>query len=124
MKLPSVPLALLACALLSGVGCKSPNPPAPTPRTSSAESPGRGANVQTVSVNHRGRPATNQEPGSFDGLLRYSPKPEVRIRHYLETQQPHLLKAYDAQFLAGVIQERMAHHKDCAKPFNWAQAME
>ena len=61
---------------------------------------------------------------TYADLLRYSPKPEVRIRHYLETRQPHLLKAYDAQFLTGVIQERMAHHRHCARPFNWAQAME
>ena len=61
---------------------------------------------------------------TYAGLLRYSPKPEARIRHYLETYQPHLLKAYDAQFLTGVIQERMVQHKDCSRVFNWAQAAE
>ena len=82
MKLPSIPLALLACALLAGTGCKSPNPPAPTPRTSSAESPDRSANVQTVSGNHRGRPATNSEPGTFDFyLLNLSWSPEFCHTH-------------------------------------------
>jgi len=60
---------------------------------------------------------------TYAGLLRHSPKPELRVRHYLETQQPHLLRAYDAEFLTGVIQERMAQHKHCAaRPFDWSQA--
>jgi hypothetical protein len=55
-------------------------------------------------------------------LLRHSAHPESRIRHYLETRQPHLLRAYDAEFLAGVIQERMARHRHCAaQPCDWSQ---
>ena len=57
---------------------------------------------------------------TYDGLLRQ--QPETRIRHYLEACQPHLLKAYDAEFLARVIQERMFQHKQCAsRPIDWAQ---
>ena len=60
---------------------------------------------------------------TYADLLRHSPEPEARIRHYLETRQPHLLRAYDAQFLAGVIQQRMAQHQHCAAhTFDWAQA--
>ena len=82
MKLPFIPLALLACALLTGAGCKSPNPPAPTPRTSSAEGPASGANIQTVSGNHRGRPAASQEPGTFDFyILNLSWSPEFCHTH-------------------------------------------
>jgi hypothetical protein len=57
-------------------------------------------------------------------LARHSTEPQARIRHYLETQQAHLLKAYDADFLAGVIQQRVAQHKPCAqRRFDWAQAL-
>lgn len=60
---------------------------------------------------------------TYEALMRHSAEPELRIRHYLETQQPHLLKAYDAGFLASAIQERMLQHKPCELgPFNWAQA--
>jgi hypothetical protein len=60
---------------------------------------------------------------TYSALLRYSPKPEIRLRHYLETQHPHLLKVYDADFLAAAIDERRRQHKPCARrPFDWAQA--
>jgi hypothetical protein len=45
---------------------------------------------------------------TFDRLTRLSPNAAERIRHYLETQQPHLLKAYDAGFLVTVIQQKTA----------------
>ena len=61
---------------------------------------------------------------TYAGLLRHSEPPETRIRHYLETRQPHLLKAYDAAFLVDVIQQRAAQHKPCtAHRFDWAQAV-
>ena len=60
---------------------------------------------------------------TYSALMRYSPKPEVRIRHYLETRQPHLLQAYDADFLTAAIHERKRHHKPCpGRSFDWAQA--
>ena len=64
-------------------------------------------------------------------LLRQSASSEARIRYYLETQQPHLLRAYDAQFLVGVIEERATLHKQrlaakgatAAPYFNWAETL-
>ena len=49
---------------------------------------------------------------TYEQLLRHSPSPAQRVRHYLETRQPHLLKAYDAAFLAGVIEEKKSRHSD------------
>ncbi|HUG22708.1 hypothetical protein [Piscinibacter sp.] len=61
---------------------------------------------------------------TYASLLRHSEEPEARIRHYIETRQPHLLKAYDADALAGVIQQRAAQHKPCAaNRFDWAQSL-
>ena len=34
--------------------------------------------------------------------------PRERIRHYMEEQHPHLLRAYDAEFLASAIESRLA----------------
>ena len=60
---------------------------------------------------------------TYAELLRHSPKADLRLRHYLETRHPHLLKAYDAEFLAAAIQERKLRHKPCAnRPFDWSQA--
>lgn len=67
---------------------------------------------------------------TYQELLLLSSKPEARICHYLQTRQPHLLKAYDAAFLAGVIEEAMTLHKVRAHAsgdagagqFDWAQA--
>jgi len=60
---------------------------------------------------------------TYAELLRYSPKADVRIRHYLETRHPHLLRAYDAEFLAAAIHERKLQHRPCAeRSFDWSQA--
>ena len=64
-------------------------------------------------------------------LLRQSASPEARVRYYVQTQQPHLLRAYDADFLVGVIHEKAAQHKQrlvnqgaTASPyFNWAETL-
>jgi len=57
---------------------------------------------------------------TYIDLLRRSPSPHAQIRHYLETRHPHLLKAYDAEFLARAIQDRAAHHRERACPsFDW-----
>ena len=51
------------------------------------------------------------------------------IGHYLETRQPHLLKAYDAAFLAAVIEEaQQAKRLSARSPggsahFNWAETL-
>jgi hypothetical protein len=50
------------------------------------------------------------------------------IHHYLQTRQPHLLKAYDAPFLIQVIEEKKAQHVQRSsaaahgcRPFDWAE---
>jgi len=63
--------------LVSLSACKSPNPPAPTPRTSSPKS----GDVQAASHPHRG-PEQNAEPGKFDFyLLNLSWSPEFCAMH-------------------------------------------
>ena len=60
---------------------------------------------------------------TFTALKRFSEQPEARIRRYLETEHPHLLQAYDADFLAAAIHERKREYKPCAgRSFDWAQA--
>lgn len=60
---------------------------------------------------------------TYAALVRHSPDPQARIRHYLETRQPHLLKAYDAGFLAEAIHERVLRHKPAGRgSFDWSQA--
>ena len=77
MKLPQVLPAFFAAVLVAAAGCKSPNPPAPTPRTSSVES----GSVQTVAHTRRG-PEGNAQPGSFDFyLLNLSWSPEFCTTH-------------------------------------------
>jgi len=49
--------------------------------------------------------------------------PIERIRRYLETQHPHLLKAYDPEFLASAIETRKTRPENAANGyFNWAEA--
>jgi len=68
---------------------------------------------------------------TYDQLVRGSANAAERIRHYLETRQAHLLKAYDAAFLVGLIQEKkVQHRKRGAAPgsmasgyFNWAESL-
>ena len=46
-----------------------------------------------------------------------------RIRRYLETQHPHLLRAYDPEFLANAIESRKTDCRTTASGyFNWAEA--
>jgi ribonuclease T2 len=74
MKLLQISLVLV---LVAPIGCKSPNPPAPTPRTSSIDS----ATVQTVPHAHGG-PEENGQPGTFDFyLLNLSWSPEFCATH-------------------------------------------
>ncbi len=44
---------------------------------------------------------------TFESLQTRS-APCERIRHYMEQQHPHLLRAYDAEFLACAIESRLA----------------
>jgi len=67
---------------------------------------------------------------TYEELLSASQDAGERICHYLQTRQPHLLKAYDAAFLVEVIQQKKARHFErcCAhgsapsRYFDWAQA--
>ena len=61
---------------------------------------------------------------TYAELLRYSPKAEIRLRHYVETEHPHLLAAYDADFLVAAIHELKREYKPCAgRSFDWSQAI-
>lgn len=55
------------------------------------------------------------------------PNAADRICHYLKTRQPHLLRAYDAQFLVEAIQQKQAEHRQrgpapgaASGHFDWA----
>ena len=52
---------------------------------------------------------------TYAALVRHSSDPHARIRHYIETHQPHLLSAYDPAFLAAAIHERVLRYIDTAK---------
>jgi len=63
---------------------------------------------------------------TFDALKQGMPTAEGRLHHYLRTQQPHILRAYDAEFLARAIQERAAqfqanYRAAPSRPCDWAQ---
>jgi hypothetical protein len=68
---------------------------------------------------------------TYETLRRESADASQRIRRYLETRQPNLLKAYDVEFLVEVIQEKKAHHlsrvaaspANGARRFDWAQML-
>ena len=64
---------------------------------------------------------------TYEALMSASRDPAERICHYLQTHQPHLLKAYDAAFLADVIQQKKAQHiqrcgAGASRHFDWSQA--
>lgn len=67
---------------------------------------------------------------TYCDLMGIAQEPEKRICHYLETNHPHLLRAYDANFLADVIEQKKEEHRkrDSTAPgplstryFNWAE---
>jgi len=68
---------------------------------------------------------------TYAALLRQSANPAERIRHYLETRQPHLLRAYDVSFLIEVIKEKKSEFRqrgadsDTMAPcsFDWSQML-
>ncbi|MBT2322262.1 hypothetical protein J7E62_07885 [Variovorax paradoxus] len=51
------------------------------------------------------------DSNTYYELLGRIPDAVDRIQHYLKTHQPHLLRAYDAEFLVAVIQEKQAEHR-------------
>lgn len=70
---------------------------------------------------------------TYEQLQRAGEQPAARLRHYLETRQGHLLKAYDADFLVRAIENtkaavRARHDPQrlasaAARRFDWAQAL-
>ncbi len=48
------------------------------------------------------------DSNTYDRLLRQSACPAERIHHYIETTQPHLLRAYDGDFLVTLIEGQKA----------------
>jgi len=44
------------------------------------------------------------------------PEEKERIRRYIDRHQPHLLKAYDCDFLASLILESKARRQSAASP--------
>lgn len=68
---------------------------------------------------------------TYQQLARALTDAKERLRHYLENCQAHLLKAYDADFLVGIIEERQARHRsrDAAgdasqsRHFDWSQTL-
>jgi cation transport regulator ChaB len=45
---------------------------------------------------------------TYSRLMQHSPCSKARLRLYLESAQPHLLRAYDAEFLVAAIEQRKA----------------
>ena len=68
------------------------------------------------------------DSATYDELARRSADEADRIRHYLSAQQPHLLKAYDADFLVELIRQKQVQHRSRnagapARNFDWSQAL-
>lgn len=67
------------------------------------------------------------DAATFQRLQRHSAQPAECVMHYLETEQAHLLRAYEGAFLVRIIEDRKAlHRRQCpngaAASFDWAQA--
>ena len=66
---------------------------------------------------------------TYEALLRQATNPADRIRHYVETQQAHLLRAYDATFLVEMIQQKKSEYRRAdsdalaARHFDWSQML-
>lgn len=60
---------------------------------------------------------------TYSALQSRAECPKARIRHYVETRHPHLLLAYDADFLAAAIEDcRLRQRPRAGRPVDWAQA--
>lgn len=68
--------------------------------------------------------------GATFEALRADPCEKRRVQRYIETEQPHLLRAYDAEFLADAVlvakERSLLALSRCATPvlprFGWADA--
>ena len=73
------------------------------------------------------------DAATYEALQARHEDSATRVRHYLETHQPHLLRAYDPEFLVEMIeQKKHAAHRVAtefarsgrarSKGFDWSQA--
>ena len=71
------------------------------------------------------------DSATYEALLSLSGDGPARVRHYLQSQQPHLLRAYDADFLVAMIEQKAAAQRAAADAqqggtasrfFDWSQA--
>ena len=67
------------------------------------------------------------DSATYEVLLSLAVDGPTRVRHYLQTQQPHLLRAYDADFLVAMIERKAVAQRAVAGPtasrfFDWTQA--
>ncbi len=67
---------------------------------------------------------------TYEQLQRAGEQPATRLRHYLQTQQGHLLRAYDADFLVSAIEQtkaaaraRLESQAQLPRRFDWAQSL-
>jgi hypothetical protein len=68
--------------------------------------------------------------GAYERLLEDSPDATERLCKYLTHHHPHLLRAYDANFLIAAIEEKKAKYLESSPPpgslsghFNWADSL-
>ena len=65
---------------------------------------------------------------TYHQLIGRSSDPAQCLQHYLETRQPHLLKAYDAAFLIHAIQQKKAAYRCSSagrgRNFDWARSLD
>ena len=54
------------------------------------------------------------DSATYEALLSCGNDGATRVRHYLETQQPCLLRAYDADFLVALIERKATAHRAAA----------
>ncbi len=57
---------------------------------------------------------------TYSALVQRCQQASDRVRVYLESAQPHLLRAYDAEFLVAAIEARKATRSAAATNINWA----
>jgi hypothetical protein len=65
------------------------------------------------------------DSATYEALLSLGGDGPARVRHYLQSQQPHLLRAYDADFLVGMIEQKAAAARQggvASRFFDWSQA--
>lgn len=60
------------------------------------------------------------DAATYSALAQRCQQASGRVRLYLESAQPHLLRAYDAEFLVAAIEARKATRSAAATNINWA----